>query len=329
MNLGRSFLTFAALGALAFTGGCGPDLESAELGALTVSPAEVNLDAYSQTATPVSLSAADFSCANCRGPKPSIQSVEALAGPFAIETLEVTQTSGAPATIYYPTAAGKPYAAVVIMPGLGGSRGEFEWLGRRLASNGFVTMTIDTPLKAELAPIRAPYFKQAFDQLASLSRASGNVLSGRIDPDRIGAMGHSAGGGAVLLFARDNPGLPKAIMPLSEGGDLTFSYSFTTPAMFFTCRDDLLAVPAVESLPDYNSLPGHKAYIEAQGGNFITAHNCVLPPVANQAKIGKYAVSWMKLWLDRDWRYHRFICGADNPRTDADFVVDYRSTCPA
>ena len=78
----------------------------------------------------------------------------------------------------------------------------------------------------------------------------------------------------------------------------------------------------------YESIPAgvSKAYLELAGGD----HLCVETGNGNKAIQGKYAVAWMKRFLDEDVRYSPYLCGA--PHTEdlgrADAVSGYRETCP-
>jgi len=268
----------------------------------------------------------------CRGADPTPVSVEADAGPYAVATLAVTQTNGATATVYFPTGSSESFGAVVTMPGWDGDQSNLQWLGPRLASNGFVVINVDTPARrGDFPDARARFGVQALNQVVTLSATAGSALFGKVDATRLGMIGHSMGGGAALVAARDNPGLFKAIVPLSPWYDqATRDFPSATPTLVFVCTGDMTATVSGYALPIYDSLRSHKAYVEAAhvpvpGGD---AHNCVRTGVANRPKLGKVAVSWLKLWLDGDPRYLPFVCGAQNPGTDTGFTNVWRSSCP-
>jgi triacylglycerol lipase len=71
--------------------------------------------------------------------------------------------------------------------------------------------------------------------------------------------------------------------------------------------------------------PVSKAYLELAGGD----HLCVETDNGNKAIQGKYAVAWVKRFVDEDVRYSPFLCGAPH---EADLrgsaVSAYRENCP-
>jgi dienelactone hydrolase len=269
--------------------------------------------------------------ATCRGADPTPASVEADAGPYAVATLTITQTNGAAATVYYPTGSGETFGAIVTMPGWDGDQSNLDWLGPRLASNGFVVINVDTPSRrGDFPDARARFGVQALNQVVALSANAGSVLFGKVDAARLGMIGHSMGGGATLVAARDNPGFFKAILPLSPWYDqATRDFPSGTPTLVFVCSGDTTATVAGYAMPIYDNLRSSaKAYVEAAHMPGGDAHNCVHTRVANRPKLGKIVVSWMKRWLDADPRYAAFVCGAQNPGTDTGFTNVWRSTCP-
>ncbi|HEX6445119.1 MAG TPA: alpha/beta hydrolase, partial [Streptosporangiales bacterium] len=82
-----------------------------------------------------------------RGPDPTESSIEAVRGPFSVSQTTVSSlVSGfGGGTIYYPTSTSEgTFGAVAISPGFTASQSSIAWLGPRLASQGFVVITIDT-----------------------------------------------------------------------------------------------------------------------------------------------------------------------------------------
>lgn len=64
--------------------------------------------------------------------------------PFAVSTQTANRATGfAGGTIYVPNAAGR-YALVAFCPGFANSQSAVATLGRRLATHGFVVVTINT-----------------------------------------------------------------------------------------------------------------------------------------------------------------------------------------
>ncbi|WP_456236899.1 poly(ethylene terephthalate) hydrolase family protein, partial [Actinokineospora pegani] len=83
-----------------------------------------------------------------RGPDPTVSSIEAPTGSFSVATSSVSRSAAngfGGGTIYYPTSTAQgTFGAVAISPGFTALESSISWLGRRLASQGFVVFTIDT-----------------------------------------------------------------------------------------------------------------------------------------------------------------------------------------
>ncbi|MFB6982080.1 bis(hydroxyethyl) terephthalate hydrolase [Streptomyces scopuliridis] len=252
------------------------------------------------------------------GPAPSVASIEAARGPYA-----VSQTAVSPAgvsgfgggTIYYPTStADGTFGAVAIVPGFTGTQSSLAWLGPRLASQGFVVFTIDTITVLDQPASRGRQLLAALDYLTGRS-----AVSGRIDRARLGVMGHSMGGGGTLEAAKSRTSL-KAAIPLTAWNlDKTWP-EVRTPTLVVGADGDTVAPVATHSEPFYTSLPGSldKAYLELKGAT----HNA--PNTANTT-IAKYSVSWLKRFIDSDTRYEKFLCPLPKP---GPAIAEYRGNCP-
>jgi sugar lactone lactonase YvrE/alpha-beta hydrolase superfamily lysophospholipase len=110
------------------------------------------------------------------------------------------------ADVFVPDAKG-PLPAVVVVHGGGwlkGDKNKFRALAIGLAARGFVTMAIEYRLGGE-----ARFPAGIHDCNAAVRWLRANSASYKVDPDRIGAVGGSAGGQLVGLMATgsDNPKL--------------------------------------------------------------------------------------------------------------------------
>lgn len=250
-----------------------------------------------------------------RGPAPTTQSVEARRGPYAIAEIKVGGKFGSYSggTIYYPTTREDgTFGAVAISPGFLSFQSSVAWLGPRLASQGFVVMTIDTGTIFDQPAQRG---KQLLDALDYLTKES--AVKDRIDPNRLAVAGWSMGGGGSLEAAKDRPSL-KAAIPMA-GWNLNTNWSrLTTPVLVIGAENDLIAPVAMHSKPFYNSIRSEKAYLELDNGSHFTVTMDNTP----QAKL---MISWLKRWVDNDTRYEQFICPGPSRGGG---VSDYRSTCP-
>ncbi|WP_209624437.1 bis(hydroxyethyl) terephthalate hydrolase [Saccharothrix coeruleofusca] len=252
-----------------------------------------------------------------RGPAPTTASIEALRGPFAtaqttVSSLSVRGFGGG--TIYYPTSTAEgTFGAVAISPGYTASQSSISWLGPRLASQGFVVFTIDTNSRYDQPASRGDQLLAALDYLTGSS-----AVRDRIDPDRLGVMGHSMGGGGSLEAAEDRPSLQAAIPLTGWNTTKTFS-TVRTPTLIIGAEDDSVAPVATHSERFYEGLPAtlDKAYLELANASHFA-------PNTSNTTIAKYSISWLKRFIDNDTRYEQFLCPA--PRGTA--ISEYRDTCP-
>jgi predicted dienelactone hydrolase len=102
---------------------------------------------------------------------------------------------------------------VVLAHGFGGSTARFETIGRWLAEAGYVVAAVRFPLTNEAAPgghlsaigdvVEQPAdLSFVIDELLAASTRRGDSLAGRIDPERIGVLGHSLGGITAIAHSR-------------------------------------------------------------------------------------------------------------------------------
>lgn len=252
-----------------------------------------------------------------RGPDPTWASIAAVTGPFAIASVTVPSGSGQGfnnGTVYYPTDTSQgTFGAIVITPGFFSGQSQIAWYGPRLASQGFVVMTLDTN-----APWDAPS-DRGRQQLAALTYLTTNsAVKSRIDPGRLALMGWSMGGGGTLESAANTPSL-KAAVPLAPWNTTNVSSRITVPTMIFGADGDTVAPVDTFALPAYNALTNvrDKAFIELKDAD----HFAFASP---NTTVAMYGLSWLKRFVDDDTRYDQFLC--PNPN-DPNTVV-FESTCP-
>ncbi|TMQ90652.1 alpha/beta hydrolase [Actinomadura soli] len=253
-----------------------------------------------------------------RGPAPTEKSVTAGRGPFAIEKMEVPAGSGEgfnKGTIYAPTDLGQgTFGAIAVAPGFVASRATVGWYGPRLASQGFVVMTLDTNSPFDMPAARGAQLLAALEYMARKSK-----VKDRIDASRLAAMGHSMGGGGSLEAAKDRPSLQAAV-PLAPWSTAHDWKDVKVPTMIMAADGDLIAPAGTMAETFYASLTAapEKAYLELQNALHITF-------ISPNATIAKYAIAWMKRFVDNDVRYERFLC--PEPKAGG-AIAEYRGTCP-
>ena len=260
-----------------------------------------------------------------RGPDPSVSFLEADRGQYSVRSSRVSGlVSGfGGGTIYYPTGTTGTMAAVVVIPGFVSAESSIDWWGPKLASYGFVVMTIDTNTGFDQPPSRARQINNALDYLISQNSRSTSPVRGMIDTNRLGVVGWSMGGGGTLRVASE--GRIKAALPLAPWDTSSYYASRAqAPTLIFACQADVIAPVFQHASPFYNSLPSNidKAFVEINGGS----HFCANGGSIYNDVLGRLGVSWMKLHLDEDNRYKQFLCG---PNHTSDFQISgYRGNCP-
>jgi dienelactone hydrolase len=253
-----------------------------------------------------------------RGPAPTVASIEADRGAFAIAqtTVPAAAVSGfRGGTIYYPTTTSAgTFGAIAISPGFTGTQASVAWYGPRIASQGFVVITIDTLSGFDQPDSRATQLTAALDYLVQTSS-----VRTRIDGTRLGVMGHSMGGGGSLRAASDRPSLQAAI-PLTGWHTTKNWSSVRVPTLVIGAENDSTAPVASHSEPFYESMTSapDKAYLELNNAG----HSA---PTSANTTIAKYSISWLKRFIDNDTRYEQFLCPAPRPDTQ---IEEYRDTCP-
>ncbi|MEU0885911.1 dienelactone hydrolase family protein [Lentzea sp. NPDC005914] len=246
-----------------------------------------------------------------RGPAPTAASVEASRGTFAVTSAAVARQSNfGGGTVYTPT-SDLTFGAVAISPGFTATQTSVAHFGPRLASYGFVVITINTLSGWDDPDSRGAQLLAALDYVVR--------TNARVDASRLAVMGHSMGGGGALRAATSRPTL-QASIPLA-GWHSTKSWpGVKVPTMLLGGQNDPTAPDSQHSVPFYNSITAapDKAFLELRGGDHST-------PRSDNVTVRKYTLSWLKRFVDDDLRYDQFLCPAPTPNT---LISAYKDTCP-
>lgn len=232
-----------------------------------------------------------------KGPAPTEQSLRDGRGPYAY-TKKVISNAATPgfgsAAVWSPIdAPGETFGAVAIAPGFTESESVISWLGPKLASNGFVVITINVNnTLTDLPDSRGIQLNAALKYLTTQS-----AVKDQIDPERLGVVGHSMGGGAVLEAAARNSKID-ATVGLEPWNLRTNWGGITAPSLLIGAQNDIIAPPSSHAIPFYKSLPSTlpKAYFQIKGADHFVSN------APNQA-VGTSTLSWLKRYVDQDTRY--------------------------
>ena len=240
-------------------------------------------------------------------------------GPFAVASKAIPRQMAngfGGGTIHYPTNAGDCglLGGIAVIPGYVSYEASIKWWGPRLASWGFVVITIDTNSIYDDPDIRATQLSAALDHILSDS-----TVGAQIDSKRLGVIGWSMGGGGALQLATKRSSV-RAIIPQTPYHDKDYG-DVNTPALFITCQNDRIASNKKYSSPFYNNAAGPKMKIEIKNGS----HFC--PSYRfNEILLSKPGIAWMHRYINGDTRFDKFLCNNENygssPRISA---YDYKN----
>ncbi|MCG8535116.1 MAG: hypothetical protein MI808_08460 [Pseudomonadales bacterium] len=261
-----------------------------------------------------------------RGPNPTVSALEnTRSGPYSVRTQSVSGWSASGfggGTIHYPTNAGGNMGAIAVVPGYVSYESSIRWWGSRLASWGFVVITIDTNTIYDQPDSRARQLSAALDHVISESNNSRSAIAGMVDSSRLAAIGWSMGGGGSLKLSTDRN--LKAIIPQAPWYSGFNSFNrISTPTLIIACELDVVAPVASHAADFYSDIPNStsKAFLEIDNGD----HFCANSSGSDEDILGKYGIAWMKRFVDNDRRFDQFLCGPNH--TSDRSISTYRDTC--
>lgn len=243
-------------------------------------------------------------------------------GPYGFSISSVPGGNGfGGGTIYAPdSAAHAPYGAVVVTPGWLMNQSTMSWYGPRLASQGFVVLTIDTEDRNDQPSARATQMLAALDWLGSAS-----PVADQVDPERTAVIGWSMGGGGALRAAEQRPSLSTVVALAPWDGNKNYS-DIEVPTLVVACDNDVLAPADSHAGPMYESLSASlpRTYIQIPDAD----HFCVTTSntdAEHRAVIARQTLGFLQRFVNGDDRYAAVTCPAP-PVGPA--VSDSRSSCP-
>jgi len=280
-------------------------------------------------------------------------------GPFVFITvardfIDPERDRTIPATVYLPSkdgvnlaAAGAPYPAVLVVHGFTGKGWMVAPYAERLATWGYIAVTMDLPYTNPLAIGKLSHRESALDLLFILntlcceSQETGAALFGKLDRARLAAVGHSMGGKLSVLAAAADGGLRAVVGldPVDGSGPIEFNDPVNFPEVAPDNAPDLTiptlylggsesgietlgqaCAPVEENYREfwtYSPSPSvETTFLGADHTDFITplpADICNLGTADHQVVKGlakKYAVAFINYHL-RDWqRFKADFAGA-------------------
>jgi len=261
-----------------------------------------------------------------------------LTGPYGGAHVVVTTTNPATGSdlqtdIYYPSAdgssvdpAGVPYAAIVFARGFMSFPTSYSGFGTHLASWGYIVAIPDFP--SEDRQVRASDVQHLLSYLEAENANSDSPFHQRIDSDRFGLTGHSAGGlSSVIAAARDSR--VKAVVALDPAGSPFNGWDYETEAPRITAPFGLIGAPSQSCnnnavYEDWYPHVGavHKAkFVIADGSHCdfmatddqLSILGCSLicgPFSQDRLQLAKrYTTAWFNYYLQHDTDYYTYLYG--------------------
>jgi len=250
-------------------------------------------------------------------------------GPFQFEVTQVRVPFGRAgmAAIFYrplvPESVPGSRPVVIFGHGFLGAARRYGVIYRHLAAHGFYVLAPQYPDPIFGRPNSLPTdgMFATIEFLDSLSRIPGN----RLDPRRVGLVGHSMGGGAAFLAARrDRLGRVKAIAGLSPWGPAnTTAESLRIPTLVIAAEND--GSTPVENVRRefFDPAPGPCYFLLIRNGghNGYLDHTCWIEDrfekfdrVSQLRAVRTYLAAFLGFYLESDVRYGPWLFGAELAR---------------
>ncbi len=223
-------------------------------------------------------------------------------GPYAIQSQAIPGSGFGSGTIHAPTQAGK-YALVAVCPGFVSPESAITPISKRLATHGFVVVTIATSTLFDFPGSRA---NQILAALQAASKVSTGNAAGKIDTSRMVASGWSMGGGGTLIATAKTPTLKAAVAYAPWELSATPFAKITVPTIIFGATGDAIAPVSGHAQKFYDTIPGttRKALGVLQGDNHFF-------PTKADDPVSYNNIAWAKRFADGDTSYGLFLTGAD------------------
>jgi len=229
----------------------------------------------------------------CHGPDPT--GLTNANGPYKTAKYELST-----GTVYHPTDADPPLAAVAICPGFLNSGPEMAAWGQFYASHGIVLIATHT-LGSDFPDVRAVKLLDAVKQLKAENTKSGSPLNGKLS-DRFGTSGYSMGGGGTTIAASTDMTL-KTSVGLAAWGPVGAGVSVPT---LLLCGESDNTANCSQSTGAYRQIPEStpKMLITIPGANHFAWFG---PDDAGRGRSGAYALAFQKVFLEGDERWRPFL----------------------
>jgi dienelactone hydrolase len=222
---------------------------------------------------------------------------------FEVATLKLTFSNGKdrplPTTVWYPADGDGPFPLVLFSHGLTSEPPAYRSVLSAWARAGFVVAAPAYPFTSYRAPRIDPVdiINQPADaslvitRMLALNGKPGGKLSGRIDPDRVAAAGHSAGGiTTVGMFSGNRDDRLKAGIVLSGRLGLPVPFSGEPAPILFVHGKLDKTVRFAEGLSAFDAVPWPKAMMSVTRGGHVAITKDFPPVLDTTTDFLRYAL---------------------------------------
>ena len=174
-------------------------------------------------------------------------------------------------------AADGEFPVVLFSHGASGMRLQSSFLTSHLATHGMIVVAPDHPARDLRNALGGRDEGEATDSVDDLlgaldlvvaeSTDPDGLLAGRVDGDRVAALGHSAGGGTALRAAADDR--IDSFVSMASGGPEDPAEYPDVPSLFMAGEVDEIVTPDERTRPAFETAPAPSWYLEIAA----TGHN--------------------------------------------------------
>jgi pimeloyl-ACP methyl ester carboxylesterase len=218
-------------------------------------------------------------------------------------------------TVFYPTNAEAPFSGLVFCPPFTVQSWAFRAWGPFFASHGIVMVVMNTSSTMDTVDMRDNEQRKVLDALKAENTRAGSPLNGKLDTNRLGAVGWSMGGGATWINSSAYPGLATAMSLAGHNMSATdpASKGRTTkcPILIINGATDATILGGLgQSDGVYRNVPDGipKVLYEVRG----KGHMIWETPTSAGNAVAEIALAFQKTFLDGDTRWAQFIQKPNN-----------------
>lgn len=219
------------------------------------------------------------------------------ATPASASSPVTVEALGASHTIYRPSTLTTRHPVIIWGNGTGASPAVYDGLLRHWASQGFIVAAANTPNAGSGQQMLA-----GATLLAAENSRPGSVYQDRVNTSRIGASGHSQGGGGAIAAGAD-PRITTTV-PI-QPGPLGSVKALHSPMFIVSGQLDLIVAPALLVVPRYNAA----THIPAVYGELGLATHAT--PTGNGGGYRDPTTAWFRYWLMDDQAARPQFLGPD------------------